>query len=569
MKQLNHNHTPLISLLIFTCSLVVLFFYCAYKVAPSGGPEDKTPPEIISHFPQTDSVGIKQLHFIEIEFSETIRRTTLPNNFWMLPELENNLEVEWKGGRKVRFVLQDSLEKNQTYVFTLGTGITDMHSNILSSPFQIAFSTGKKLDNGSISGQVFADQLQRDVYIYAYLVQDSTDLDSLIYSKPRYYSQIDKMGKFRLNYLSLNTYRMIALSDEDYNEIYTIETDQIGLPFTDVTLDSLNPEFSDLNFYLIREDTTSPRIVDLDTLPNREVIVEFNEGITLESEFTVQVIDSISREKIPLLGISFSDEQPTFISLFLPEMPSRQKLEVLLSGIRDLSGNVPGQDTLKKTFLSPADIDTTSPEFQGTEPKRMASKIPFDSMIKTNSSVPIDSESFKKCFLLEDSSGYSVTGSYNFRDLRKPQFLPDSPLQSNMTYQIQLQLDSLKDLWKRSFADTILIIQFFTLDLADLGEISGGVSANFSDWKQGLVQAREIRGRTIYRVTTSEDKTFQLNYIPEGFYLLTGILDLNQNAEWDKGQTDPWILSEPFLFKADTVKVRKRWTTQGINFNFK
>ena len=54
---------------ILICSFIGLFLYCAYKVAPSGGPEDKTPPEIVRHFPQSDSVGIQHFPFIEVEFT--------------------------------------------------------------------------------------------------------------------------------------------------------------------------------------------------------------------------------------------------------------------------------------------------------------------------------------------------------------------------------------------------------------------------------------------------------------------------------------------------------------------
>ena len=130
-------------------------------------------------------------------------------------------------------------------------------------------------------------------------------------------------------------------------------------------------------------------------------------------------------------------------------------------------------------------------------------------------------------------------------------------------------MDNLTDIWKRSFPDTILTIKFSVQDLADLGEISGTISAKFSDSLQGIIQARSIRGQSNYQTISAADKTYQLNYLPEGFFLLTGILDLNQNAEWDKGQTSPWIFSEPFLFRPDTIKVRKRWTSQGINFDFK
>ena len=105
--------------------------------------------------------------------------------------------------------------------------------------------------------------------------------------------------------------------------------------------------------------------------------------------------------------------------------------------------------------------------------------------------------------------------------------------------------------------------------MADLGEISGQVKAPHMDWTQAIVQARPVRGQMVYETLVRPGETYQMDYLPDGFYLLTTIIDRNENTQWDKGQTDPWRFAERFLFRPDTVKVRKRWTTQGIDFNFK
>ncbi|MFZ0390127.1 MAG: hypothetical protein WAN36_06670, partial [Calditrichia bacterium] len=61
---------------------------------------------------------------------------------------------------------------------------------------------------------------------------------------------------------------------------------------------------------------------------------------------------------------------------------------------------------------------------------------------------------------------------------------------------------------------------------------------------------------------------YQLNFLPEGLYLQHSVVDVNGNQRWDKGSAVPWHYAEPFLFKEDTVKVRKRWTTEGQDFQF-
>ena len=336
--------------------------------------------------------------------------------------MESPLEVKWKGSKKVRFYLNDSLEKNQTYVFTLGTEVKDMRNNGLTSPFQIAFSSGNKLDQGSISGQVFADRLQSGVYIYAYLLPSAVDEDSLIYEKPRYYTQIDKDGLFSLNYLQMEKYRLIALLDGDYDGVYTMEADEIGLPFSDIQLDSLQPEFKNLNFYLIQEDTTGPRIVTVDTLPNQEIKIEFSEDISIKNNFTIEIFDSVRQEFLPLLGRSFDLQLPSFLYCFLASYQGNPELTIQCNGITDLSGNLPQIRPLSRTFTAPAGQDTSLPHYLSCEPSHGSRGISSYIAITINFDSPVDSSLFKQHFQLQDTLGQALPGKYDFQNFRNPTF---------------------------------------------------------------------------------------------------------------------------------------------------
>jgi hypothetical protein len=543
-------------------------FYCAYKASPSGGPEDKTPPKIISNFPATDSVGITSLSYIEIEFSETIRKTTLPGNYWIIPELESDLEVKWKGNKKVRFYLNELLEEEQTYVFTLGTEVKDMRNNGLVGPFQIAFSSGDKLDQGSIKGQVFGDQVQTGVYINAYLLPSPVSEDSIIYQRPRYYTQIDKDGSFSLNYLQMASYRLIALFDGDFDGIYSMEADEIGLPFSDIQLDSLHPEFRNLNFYLIQEDTTGPRIIGVDTLPNWEIQIEFSEDILIDSNFTVEIFDSSRNETSQLLGSSYDPQLPSFMHCFLAPNGGNPELTLRLSGITDLAGNIPQKIPLSKVFTAPASQDTIMPKYLSSEPSHRGSDIPSYSPITINFDSPVDSSLFKQHFQLQDTLGQSISGRYGFQNFRKPTFTPLEPYENETIYEVLLNLEEMRDIWQRPFLDTLITIRFSSQSAGDLGEIKGQVFASDLDWHRALVIAEPLRGLKEYGDVVKKNETFQINYLPDGLYLMKAVLDVNENQQWDKGQTNPWMFAEPFFILPDTVKVRKRWTTEGINFNF-
>ncbi|MBN2365311.1 MAG: hypothetical protein EH225_04820, partial [Calditrichaeota bacterium] len=530
----------LISILIFLISVMLLATQCAHKAPPGGGPEDKTPPEIVNHYPPQDSVNISSLEYIEIEFSESVRKTSLSGNYWIMPELPEEIEVKWKGSQKARFFLGNSLERDQTYVFTLSTGITDMRNNRLVAPFQMAFSTGENLDRGSVKGQVLFERSQEPVYVYAYIWNAGEDPDSLLKRKPRYYTEIDANGFYQLNYLSLETYRLLAVQDKDYNEVYNIESDNIGIPFMDVSLDSLHESFFDINFVLINEDTTSSYISRLDTLSNQEIVLEMNEDITLLDSFYAAAIDSGDMKFYPSAGKGQELASPNRIFLYFQELPPGRELSLQMSGLTDESGNKILEDTLSRSFVAATRPDTVNPRFQNMIPSPGSGTVSYDATIQLNLNVPVDTSFWKNCFSLKDSTGESVPGQHDFTQLSAPVFQPAGLLEPGMKYWVNLDGRSLVDLWGRSFPDTLYMLNFTTIDMAQLGEISGRVYSSSLEWQQALIEAQPLRGKEIYQTMVQKNEQYFINYLPDGLYMLKAILDLNRNGEWDKGGTNPW-----------------------------
>lgn len=543
-----------------------IFLVCAHKVPPTGGPEDKISPTVVRHFPSADSVGINHLDYLEVEFSEPIRSSTLMGNYWIMPTLKNDFNVKWKGNKKVRFYFKDSLDKNQTYVFTLSPNIRDLRNNGLTQPFQLAFSTGPKLDRGSIRGKIYADQKQRDVYVYAYLLQPGQNLDSLIYTPPRYYTQVDADGSYYLNYLSLKKYRLLALVDQNYNRTYTVETDLVGLPFRDIELDSVHSHFTNINFYLIQEDTTRPSIKSIDTLSHRHLKITLSEQIKSSALFQVSLLDSLTGEKVTPIVCGLDPEQSDQLHLFIPELVGRRKMFLQLQGFSDLAGNElrPSQ----VSFFSSTRPDTSSSALRKIIPARGEREVPFSAPIVAIFSVPIDSVSYKMSFSLLAPDSSQIAGRFDFQNVLSPVFFPAENLKSNTTYQIRLALSTLKDWWQRSFTDTLIQQEFTTQDLANLGEIAGRVRSTEYQDLQAIIEAHPVRGNQVFRTFSRPDQSYQLDYLPDGQYLLQAIIDRNRNGRWDKGATMPWQFAEPFLVKTDTVRVRKRWTTQGIDLEF-
>ena len=69
--------------------------------------------------------------------------------------------------------------------------------------------------------------------------------------------------------------------------------------------------------------------------------------------------------------------------------------------------------------------------------------------------------------------------------------------------------------------------------------------------------------------STFENNSYIIDELPGGEYILQAFIDRNGNKEWDKGKSLPWTFAEPFYFLPDTIKVRKRWTKEGVNLDMR
>ncbi|OPX31287.1 hypothetical protein B1H10_09010 [candidate division KSB1 bacterium 4484_188] len=355
---------------------------------------------------------------------------------------------------------------------------------------------------------------------YAYPGSGGAWQDSLLRERARYYTQIGKDGFFRFIRLPLGNYRVFALQDKDFDRTYSVGSDGIGIPFMDVHLDSVHPDFANLNFYLIEEDTLPPQIRSAKAVTCRRVDIRFTEPLRFSRTLQVQIQDSSGTKTILPRAISFDESKGDVLTVLCDSLPAEQSFLITVRTISDLAGNFPADSALTGKFVGVAGKDTMSAKITG------------------------------------------------FRNLFQPVFKPDTLLKKNTTYTIELHLDSLGTVFAEPFPDTVLQSQFTTYDWADLGEISGVVRVPDSTWRQAIIFARSLRGDHRYQTVSETGREYLLKYLPAGKYLLHAVIDRNRNQRWDKGQTVEWQFAEPFLFRPDTVQVRRRWTRQGIDFRF-
>ncbi len=541
---------------------------CAYKVAPGGGPEDKSPPEVVFSFPQPDSTGVQDLSTIELRFNEAVNPASFLDQVWIIPRIEEGFTLQWKGGKRLRIHLLEPLKEDQTYVLILGTGVQDLRGNGLKEPFVLAFSTGSRIDRGIIRGRVYGRRA-RNAFIFAY--PDWWGPDSLPFFSRQapYFTQPGEKGNFELRYLKHSSYLVVAVEDQDGDGKYSPMRDRIGFPPFRVVVDSVRPAAPPIYFYFIREDTLAPRMLRVDTLHRRLLKLIFSKSIVLEKNAGARIIDSLSGKPLSLRYMDRNPQQSRELLLYTdPQQARIYRAEVW--GVQDSLGRRVEGDTVFFRFRGSVQGDTTTPRILKRVPRDGEQQVPYRTSIQLLFNLPVDTFSLQQAFRLLDEDSVPVAGTWDCSSWLVPRFHPEKQLKKNTRYTIRLDLHALRTIFGRAFGDSLQVGSFRTWDWADLGEIEGTLDMPDSLMPYPVwIEVHPLNRESVLDRVMAREGRFFIPFLPDGRYRLRVFVDRNRNRRLDLGGSRPFRFAEPFFWVPDTIQVRKRWTTQGIEVRWR
>jgi hypothetical protein len=213
---------PAILVLLRFCFLApsIHLVGCANMVAPSGGPRDSLPPQLIHAQPVTGSTRFKgdkitwQFNeFVRIQNRGAIRFLPETNKLPMIREALNRIEVDFG---------DVNLDSATTYVLYLGDALVDFTEGNKHKDFKHVFSTGLMIDTGWVSGKVvdaLGSKARPNVRVGLYDWIDAGD--SVVYGrKARYWTTTDDSGQFYLGYLPNRSFRLFVWADESKDGLY-------------------------------------------------------------------------------------------------------------------------------------------------------------------------------------------------------------------------------------------------------------------------------------------------------------------------------------------------------------
>ncbi len=203
---------------LIVATLCLVAFGCARVAPPPGGPQDTTPPEVVSTFPEDGEVGVDRKTPIRIDFSEEMSRESVERAFEITPAVGLR-NFRWSGETVLTEPLEEFLDST-TFIVRIGPGARDYHNVAIEAPYSFAFSTGVAIDDGTIAGIVlYRDEPVGDAVVWA--CQGPVEPDSLDVVAPCGYTSGTRAdGTF--------TIRHVRIAGDPYDVVAFIDLDRDG-----------------------------------------------------------------------------------------------------------------------------------------------------------------------------------------------------------------------------------------------------------------------------------------------------------------------------------------------------
>ena len=254
--------------IVFLFILNLILFSCARVGSPVGGDKDTIAPQVVGSNIDTSRVNVpRNIGELRIDFDEYITLKEINKNLIISPPIKKMKKILPSGMANKYLLIKwdDTLQANTTYSFNFGNAIVDNNEGNALKYYNFAFSTGDKIDDLYISGEVKSlianketKTEEKNLVVGLYQVKDTMNYRQ----KPYYITKADPDGYFELNYLSPGKYRILAFEDTNANSVFDAGKENVGFLKDEIVLDqsisglkiNLNPSKKTLKYVELKEN---------------------------------------------------------------------------------------------------------------------------------------------------------------------------------------------------------------------------------------------------------------------------------------------------------------------------
>lgn len=522
-------------LLIFTYGFYQIFLVggCASQKTIQGGPRDSIAPKVLKMVPENLTTNFNAKTIV-IQFDENFKLNDQFREFSVSPDMERLRQLKVKK-RALEISFQDTLEKNTTYTLNFGKSIADINENNVLKNFTYVFATGPKLDSLSISGQV-VDAVTAEPILDALAFIVPIDRDTIIgKTKPSIYATTDSSGRFTLNNLRENTYKVYALREKTSDKVYQQVSDEIGfLPDSIV----LKANVSDLKIKVFKEDPVEFRTNDRKIAPDGTILITWNQKLRQPS---VVITDPSNLDASKLVQFSKTNDS---VRVWLNDLSfDSTKVSILEAGklLQTVKLTRGKKDTYTRTLMPADNLES--------------GQLNPNTRLKLTFPTPVVSIDNSKIQLLEDS--VAVT---NFQLLKDSadflSYFVQFPWDRGTEYEMKFNPGAITGMFNSKNKEFTKSFQLASAD--DYGSLGLTVKVPEQN-KNYILQVVNDKNERISEHIVKRDTTLNFNNYRAGKYFVRVVYDNNANGVWDTGRLSTRQLPEQIYNEPQELSIRANW----------
>ncbi|MEC7755293.1 Ig-like domain-containing protein [Roseivirga sp. UBA1976] len=528
--------------------IAIAVFGCANVSTPSGGPEDHTPPKLISSTPTTGQTQFKG-QTILLTFDEWVTTQNIESDLIITPRITGSFRARVKKN-EVELYFFEPFKDNTTYSISFGKTIKDITNNNPVDNLNISFSTGDYIDSLSISGNIKYLYTQEPMENALVSLFPSSDTTNILNGVASYFALTDSTGNYTFNNLPSGKYRIYATNDKNNNNKADSKNERYGF-FPD-TLNLQSP-LENINFTVQNLNTS-----DLRRLSARHYAsyfdITFSKPIT---DFRIENDDNFYYQPQGPEKIRFYRYEQNFNDTIPLIYTAKDSLN---NTLRDTVKLYFTQSKLEKTAFSVNTVPEKPNVVKGTQLTLAFSKpileLRADSLIlqlDSTRTIPLNSQDFQ----------FNPYKTELYTNLTLSDYMsntnPELKFAAGKGSFISIDQDTSKQ-----YTQT-----FKFIPESELASISGQVLTN----KPNII-VQLLNATTLKILKQSYNKNYSFTQLPPGRYMIRVIEDVNGNGLFDIGNLLTNTPPEPVHFYYDNyyqtkvIEVRKNWATTDTNINF-
>jgi hypothetical protein len=526
----------------FFILLAVAMQHCANPIAPTGGPRDETPPQLDTSLSTANYQTNFEKQTIELTFDEWVNLDDVFNQVVVSPPLDNRPEVRIKKRSILfEFAEEEVLRDSATYTINFGEAVKDLTEGNPAENLRFVFSTGDFIDSLSIQGTIVNAKTGEPAEGVLFNMYDELQDTVVRTQRPFYFAKTDKEGRFRVENVKSDTFKLFALKDANLNYLFDQSSEAIGFLDTFIILPRDLNQSIELQLF-----TEEPPLRLTGAVTNQFGLVR----LAFSTEAPVVQLSS----NTPDLELIEEYKKDSLLVWYTEETGSSWELYVEYDTI--LLDTIPIDSLRKDAFLSSSSLRWTSAR-SGTRPQSIVPGKPL--VYELNH--PVASTNNELFTLYQDTSDQRIlpTITIDTNSIRSVSI--SYPWREGVEYRLEVLPGAVTDIFGLSLTDTLQqrLVGASPKDFATLNLSLTGIKAD-SSYVIDVVSGNTLVERMIVSGQTEYSRV--LKNLSPGQYQIELTIDLNQNGRWDTGNYDLKRQPEPFFIK-EVERLRANWEVEA------